>query len=46
LVTDSGDGYAEPVDERFTIVAGPDGEWLVEYAGPAPGLPYAVRWRA
>ncbi|MEQ4209982.1 glycoside hydrolase family 31 protein [Actinopolymorpha sp. B9G3] len=45
LVSDSGDGYAEPVDERFTIVMGPDGRWLVEYSGPASALPYAVRWR-
>ncbi|WP_020575991.1 glycoside hydrolase family 31 protein [Actinopolymorpha alba] len=44
LVTDRGDGYAEPVEERFTIRFGPDGEPVIDYTGPAETLPYPVRW--
>ncbi|MEQ4205322.1 glycoside hydrolase family 31 protein [Actinopolymorpha sp. B9G3] len=44
LVSDAGDGYEPPVEERFTIAVGADGEPVVAYDGPADSLPYDVRW--
>lgn len=45
LVTDAGDGYAAPVEERFGIGRDANGRLVVEYDGPAETLPYVVRWR-
>lgn len=44
LITDSGDGYGEPVEERFTLVGGGD-TWTIRYVGPSAVLPYSVCWR-
>ncbi len=44
LVSDGGDGYSAPVEERFTIERDGDGTPVVRYTGPAAELPYAVRW--
>lgn len=40
LLTDSGDGYDEPVEERFSVR--PDR--TIAYEGPAGELPYDVVW--
>ncbi|MFD2081992.1 alpha-glucosidase [Actinopolymorpha cephalotaxi] len=45
LVTDAGDGFAEPVEERFTLGRDDDGRLEVRYSGPAGSLPYDVDWR-
>ncbi|GAA4988068.1 glycoside hydrolase family 31 protein [Actinopolymorpha pittospori] len=44
LVTDAGDGFDEPVRERFSVDHATDGTPVVRYDGPAPALPYDVRW--
>jgi len=44
LITDAGDGYDAPVEERFGIGRDARGRWVVEYDGPAETLPYPVRW--
>ncbi|HEY8458323.1 MAG TPA: glycoside hydrolase family 31 protein [Actinopolymorphaceae bacterium] len=44
LVSDSGDGYDPPVEERFTVVRDAEGRLSVEYDGPADRLPYDVVW--
>lgn len=44
LVTDGGDGYAEPIEESFTIGRDAAGAPVLHYDGPAESLPYAVRW--
>jgi len=48
LVTDSGDGFAEPVEECFEVVVdGATDQAFVRYVdGPARELPYPVRWPA
>ena len=44
LVTDAGDGWAEPVDERFVTSLDTSGAPVLDYDGPATRLPYPVRW--
>ena len=44
LVTDAGDGFDAPVEERFAIERDAAGAHLVAYDGPAGALPYDVRW--
>jgi alpha-glucosidase len=44
LITDGGDGYGAPAEERFGIGRDARGRWVIEYDGPADTLPYPVRW--
>jgi alpha-glucosidase len=46
LVTDAGDGFDEPVEERFTLGRNDQGRLEVRYTGPAGSLPYDVEWGA
>ena len=50
LVRDSGDGHADPVEERFTTSLDAEGRPHLGYEvlgseGPSPALPHLVRWR-
>jgi alpha-glucosidase len=45
LISDSGDGYADPVEERFATSLDASGHPVLTPADPRAELPYSVRWR-
>ncbi|WP_460533683.1 glycoside hydrolase family 31 protein [Flindersiella endophytica] len=45
LISDPGDGYAEPIEERFDMCLDADNKPYVSYDGPAESLPYHIDWQ-